>query len=77
MWSASCLSGGPEEYHEGIRIVIWDLLLNNDYCETVVPTLQYLMLGLEHHTLCLLGDKKQALELRVQGTDPVASHQLI
>jgi len=71
------LFGGTEENHEGIRIVIWDLVLNDDCCETVVPTLQYSMLGLERQTLCLLGGKKQALELGVQGIEPVASHQLI
>jgi len=71
------LSGGTEENLEGLRIVIWDLLLNNGYCETVGPTLQSSMLVLEHQTLCLLGGKKQALELGVQGINPVASHQLI
>jgi len=56
MWSASpCLSGGTEENNEDLRIVIWDLLLKNDYCETVGLSLQYSMLVLELQTLCLLG----------------------
>lgn len=64
MWSASpCLSGGTEENHEGLRIVIWDLpnmnqeyvLLNHDSCDAMGLTLQYFIVVLEHQTSCLLG----------------------